>query len=112
MTTTLPPPKVVYKYDLPWDQVWTNINHPVLEVKQRELLFMLVHNILPTRERLFRLNQAINENCMYGDGKEDIENLFCKCQRTQIAWAWMRRKIMTELPELQALSNFEMLNLS
>ena len=55
--------------------------------------------------------KAINENCTYGDGKEDIEHLFCTCKRTQIAWAWMRRKIITELPELQALSNFEMLNL-
>ena len=112
LTTTLPPPKIVYKYrDLPWETIWKNINHPVLDVKQRELLFMLVHNILPTRQRLFRLNQAQDVNCLEGDGEESIEHLFCSCRRTQAAWAWMRRKIINLFPHLQALSNFEMLNL-
>ena len=112
LTTTLPPPKIVYKYrDLPWETIWKNINHPVLDVKQRELLFMLVHNILPTRQRLFRLNQAQDVNCIEGDGEESIEHLFCSCRRTQAAWAWMRRKIINLFPHLQALSNFEMLNL-
>ena len=49
-TDTFPPPKVVYKHDVPWEKVWERINHPVLEVKQRQLMFMVVHNILPTRE--------------------------------------------------------------
>jgi hypothetical protein len=110
-TSTLPPPKVIYKYDLPWDCIWENINHPVLEVNQREIMFMLVHNILPTRERLLRLNQAVDDECVEGDGRETMEHLFCRCRRTQVAWAWMRRKVINKYPGYQGLSDFEMINL-
>ena len=111
LTNTLPPPKVIYKYDLPWATVWENIHHPVLDVKQRELMFLLVHNILPSRQRLFRLNQVQDDNCLEGDGQETLEHLFCQCRRTQVAWAWMRRKIINWCPSHHGLSDFEMINL-
>ena len=110
-TSTLPPPKVVYKHNLPWQKVWDRINHPVLEVKEREMMFLLVHNILPTRERLLRLNQADTDQCLDGDGVETVEHLFCTCRRSQVAWSWMRRKVLNRYPELGGLSNFELLHL-
>ena len=110
-TETLPPPKIVYKYDLPWDTVWSRINHPVLSLYQRELLFMLVHNILPTRERLHRLNQADNNLCIEGDGVETVEHLFCSCRRVQVAWAWMRRKIQYNGLALPGMSDFDLIHM-
>lgn len=110
LTETLPPPKVIFKYNLPWDLVWKYINNPVLDVYQRELLFMLVHNILPTRERLFRLNQADNAVCSEGDGVESVEHLFCTCRRVQVAWAWMRRLILNKNLALPTVSDFELLH--
>ena len=110
-TDTFPPPKAVYRHDVPWEKVWERINHPVLEVKQREMMFLLVHNILPTRERLLRLNQVDSDQCEERDGTEDVVHLFCTCRRSQVAWSWMRRKILNRYPELQVLSDFEMLHL-
>ena len=110
-TDTFPPPKAVYKHDVPWEKVWERINHPVLEVKQREMMFLVVHNILPTRERLLRLNQVDSDQCEERDGMEDVVHLFCTCRRSQVAWSWMRRKIINRYPELQVLSDFELLHL-
>ena len=110
-TDTFPPPKVVYRKDLPWEMVWERINHSVLEVKQREVMFLMVHNILPTKERLWRLNQVDSDQCDKMDGLEDVVHLFCSCKRSQVAWSWMRRKIINRYPELQRLSDFEILHL-
>jgi exonuclease III len=111
LTETLPPPKVELKYPLPWDIVWERINHPLLTLYQREVMFMLVHNILPSKERLQRLNQADTAQCLLGDGEETVEHLFCSCRRVQVAWAWMRRKILNKSLALPTVSNFELLNL-
>jgi len=70
----------------------------------------MVHNILPTRERLFRLNQADDAVCSEGDGVESVEHLFCTCRRVQVAWAWMRRLILNQSLALPTVSDFELLH--
>ena len=72
---------------------------------------MLVHNILPTRERLHRLNQADNNLCIEGDGVETVEHLFCSCRRVQVAWAWMRRKIQYNGLALPGMSDFDLIHM-
>lgn len=83
----------------------------MLTVNQRELMFLLVHNILPTKERLLKMNQVETDQCEEGDGVETLEHLFCGCRRTQVAWAWMRRKVSAFYPQCGRSSNFELLNL-
>ena len=46
-TSTFPPPKVVFKIDVDWALVWKRVSSPVLEPGAREILFMIVHNIVP-----------------------------------------------------------------
>ena len=31
-TTTFPPPKIIFKYDIQWEQVWRRLQNPVLEI--------------------------------------------------------------------------------
>ena len=38
-TSTFPPPKVVFKFDVDWEQVWTRLQNPVLDVMGKEILF-------------------------------------------------------------------------
>ena len=77
-------------------------------------MFLVIHNILPTRERLHRMNMSINGNCLKMDGVEDVEHLFTGCVRTQVAWAWARRKVINLMPDWvrQFPSNFELLHLA
>ena len=113
-TTTFPPPKVIYKYgNLPWNEIWNRLNKPVISSHVRDIMFLVIHNILPTRDRLHRLNQCRSDQCDQGDGIEDVEHLFTSCVRTQVAWAWCRRKIMHLMPDLPAYpSNFELIHLA
>ena len=54
-TSTFPPPKVVYKYDVDWGLFWSRLNSPVLEAGGKEALFLVVHNIVPKTERVWRV---------------------------------------------------------
>ena len=62
-TSTVPPPKVVYKYNVDWDQVWARLQNPVLDIMGREILFLIVHNIVANKERVFKFHMTASPNC-------------------------------------------------
>ena len=100
-------------FELPWNDIWARLNRTVINSQVRDIMFLVIHNILPTRDRLYRLNQCRDDQCEQGDGVEDVEHLFTSCVRTQVAWAWCRRKIMNLMPDLQTYpSNFELIHLA
>ena len=56
---------------------------------------------------------CFSSQCSAQDGEENVEHLFTSCSRTQVAWAWARRKIMNLMTFDDSLpSNFELLHLS
>ena len=92
--------------------VWERINHPVLEVETREVMFMLAHDILPTKERLLRLGMVDSDACYEGDGRETLEHLFCACRRVQEAWEWIRWKVDINGLALPGTSDLALLRLA
>ena len=108
---TLPPPKVVYKKseDINWTCVWKNINHPMLFVERREFMFLLVHDILPTGERLLRLSKGDGQ-CECGGGLETPVHLYFTCSKVQCAWAWMRRLMERVIPAVRLFTVEDFLN--
>ncbi len=108
--STLPPPKVMYKKpEINWTCVWRNINHPMLFVERREFLFLLVHDILPTGERLLRLRKG-DGLCECGREVETPVHLYFTCPKVQCAWAWMRRLMESEIPAVRLFTVEDFLN--
>ena len=113
------PPKVEMKFPQVNFQelVYPRIKHALLEVKQRDLLFSLIHNIYPNRQRLFQQRRTENALCLNPACKrerlvQDIEHIFCKCYKVRSAWQWTRRKIMefvTELGPPMAVNNIDII---
>ena len=112
-TTDFPPPKIMEKYELPWDIVFARLWDNVLEPPIQSLMFLLVHNILPIRTRLHRMNMTNNDKCLTDGLIEDVEHVFCHCVKTREAWQWIRWKITNEwIPiNFPIPSDFELLNL-
>ena len=52
-TRTLPPPKEVFKYNVDWQLVWERLDYAAFDPLAREFIFMIINNIVPTRERLY-----------------------------------------------------------
>ena len=64
-TSTFPPPKIVFKHDVDWCQVWKRLQSPMLEPKAREILFLVLNNVVANRDRLFhKFNKAASPNCL------------------------------------------------
>jgi hypothetical protein len=79
----------------------------VLEVKQRGVMFSLIHGIYKNRERLFQQNRAddslcANQACRNEGLAQTIEHIFCSCYRVRTAWHWIKQK--TRLPGAVAQS--------
>ena len=111
-TTTFPPPKVVFRFDIQWELVWIRLQNPVLEPLARDTLFTIIHNIVPTKERIHRFNMVASPNCTSCNVIADNVHIFCECLNVQEAWFWLRQRILGFLPQNAGItSNFEFLNL-
>ena len=101
------PPKVESKYphiDF-IDLVYPRLIHPVLEVKQRDIIFTLVHGIYKNRARLHDQDRADDPLCPHPacrqeDLTQDIEHIFCSCHLVREVWQWVRKKVMELLGRL------------
>ena len=86
-TTSFPPPQVVYKYDIDWQLVWERLEYLVLESSCQEVLFSIIHNIIPNRERLYTKMHMVNSpNCMECGVREDNAHIFTECVMVREAW--------------------------
>ena len=110
-SSTFPPPKVVYKYDVDWDLVWIRQQNPVLDIMGKEILFLLVHNIIANKDRVYKFHLTASPNCSICGVLQDNVHLFCECLNVREAWFWMRQRLLGFLPEGHQLSNFEFINL-
>ena len=84
----------------------------VLDPSAREYLFMIIHNIVPNRERLYlKMNMVNNPCCVECNVREDNVHIFSECSMVQEAWFWVRSRLLAMLPEAcSRTSNFEFLN--
>jgi hypothetical protein len=111
-TTSFPPPKVIFKFEADWDQVWVRLQSPVLGLMGRELLFMVIHNIMNNKDRMHKFNMAASPNCSSCKVPQDNVHLFCECLNVREAWFWLRQRFLGILPpDSGATSNFEFINL-
>jgi exonuclease III len=92
--STPPPPKISVKFKLDWDLVWRRLGSPVLSSLGRDVMFVIIHDIYPNKDRLFRLNQHPTGNCPSCRGcGEDNLHLFTNCSRTRLCWVYLRALI-------------------
>ena len=112
-TSSFPPPKVEDKFDIDWSQVWSRLQSPMLEPRSREVLFMLINNIIANRDRLHhKFHMVPSPNCLHCNVLHDNVHLFCECVLVREAWFWVRQRILGILPNThRTTSNFEFLNL-
>ena len=112
-TATFPPPKVIYKFEVDWNLVWRRLDMSTLEPLGRDYLFVIIHNVVPNRERLFyKMNMVDSPNCLLCGEKEDNTHVFTECLLVREAWGWLRLRLLSLLPDDCAqTSNFEFISL-
>ena len=111
-TSTFPPPKIVSKYNTDWCKVWQRLQSPMLEPMAREVLFLLINNIVSNRDRLFhKFNMANSPDCVLCSELHDNVHIFCECILVRESWFWIRQRLLQMFPSSHGnTSNFEFLN--
>ena len=79
------------------DETWRKLFCTGLPSIEKEVLFLLIHNKLPVRERIFRIGQATDpycKSCLETQGAIicDRQHFFCLCPR--IAEIWTEVKLL------------------
>ena len=112
-TSSFPPPKVVFKYNVDWNQVWHRLQSPMLEPRAREIFFLVINNIVANKDRLYyKFNMANSPNCPLCNELHDNVHVFCECVLVREAWFWVRQRLLQMFPSSHGnTSNFEFLNL-
>ena len=111
MTSSFPPPKVVRESDRDYGPVWSRLHGPVVGFKERDVMFLLLHNKLPVRERLFRIRLKPDPYCLCCDGAEvsDVEHFFCSCEKSWRVWSWVKGKVLELAGQHQNVTDWELL---
>ena len=84
MTSSLPPPKVVMESAHAHSAVWGRLQNKVVEMRARDMMYLLLRDKKPVQERLYRIKLKVDPYCLYCPGAEfgGIIHYFCECQRT------------------------------
>ena len=113
MTSSFPPPKVVMENSRDYSSAWRRLHSPVVECKARDVLFLLIHNKLPVKERLFRIGLRNDPYCLKCAGAEvhDIVHFFCTCGAVSNSWSWLKSQVV-QLGQMGAgVDDWDLLNL-
>ena len=95
-------PKVEVESGISFKPVWRRLTSPSLTSVCKEILFLLIHNKLPVKERLFRIRLAVDpycELCFGTVGAEicDVEHFFCTCSRVAQTWGRLKDMVVNML---------------
>ena len=109
-----PVPKVEIEAGVSYKAVWQRLSSPVLTAPARDVLFLLLHNKLPVKERMFRIGLAVDPYCDFCPGAVicDVVHYFCTCLRVSQVWGWLRARLVGMLGDNSGqCSDWELLNL-
>ena len=112
MTSSFPPPKVVRESGRDYENVWARPHGPVVCVRARDVMFLLLHNKLPVAERLFRIRLRNDPYCLSCFGAEvaDAEHFFCFCEKVRRIWDWVKKQVVKHIGQQQQVTDWELLN--
>ena len=102
----VPPPKVEEKFpgvDFK-DLIYPRLADKILEPESKDVLFRLVHNLIITKERMFRQNRVQDPCCPLPECQgqvQDKEHLFTSCFLVAESWVWLRTRLLRLLPTTQ-----------
>ena len=68
----------------------------MVDIKARDIMFLLLHNKLPVMERLFRIKLKPDPYCLRCPQAEinDVVHFFCKCEAVSNTWSWMKSQVV------------------
>ena len=85
----------------------------MVDNKARDTMFLLLHNKLPVKERLFRIGLRHDPYCIKCAGAEvhDVVHYFCSCEAVSNTWSWVKRQVVQWGQMGAGVDDWEIINL-
>ena len=82
--------------DLDYGVAWRRLHSTVVDIKARDVMFLLLHNKLLVEERLFRIGLKPDPYCLRCPQAEisDVTHFFCGCEAVSNSWSWVKRQVV------------------
>jgi hypothetical protein len=86
-----PEMRIVTKYPgTQWNNVWNNLQHPVLNYSVKSTWYMVVHEIVPTNERMAAKQITTTDRCCRCARLDSLPHRLSDCQEEGCVWAWTK----------------------
>ena len=94
-TNSLPVPKIEVEAGVSYRRIWQHLMAPTLGVNVWDVPYMLVHNKLPTQERMFHVGVSNDQYCTWCPGSQigNVEHFFCACLKVADAWSLIHKTL-------------------
>jgi hypothetical protein len=80
-----------------WETVWKNLHPAPVSGTTKAVWYRILHDIIPTNERLHKIGLSSTDQCRRCDKKDTIQHRLIECGNGEIVWKWTRQKIATML---------------
>jgi len=80
---------------LNWPRVWRNIRINVAWITDtvRSAWYMVIHDTIPTNERLYRIALTDTNRCSYCDQTDTLTHRITECNVGKDMWNWTRGRL-------------------
>ena len=67
-----------------WKRSWKNLNFKFINIREREIVFKYLHQIITTKKRLHQIKRGNSPLCELCNVIEDTKHMFYECVKTSI----------------------------
>ena len=85
-----------------WQKIWENLTTAPISEADRAVWYRMIHDILPTNERLHRIKMSPTDSCKECGKKDKPIHRLTECGERQPMWEWTRKVIARMLCTIPA----------
>jgi len=78
---------------LNWPQIWQNLHMAWGPDDVKSAWFLAIHDIIPTKERLFKIHLADTNRCNQCDQTDTLPHGITECNAKKDIWDWTRKRL-------------------
>ena len=79
-----------------WTTVWRNLQDTPVTQETKVTWYRVVHEIIPTHERLHRIHMTLTDTCRQCDKTDTLRHRLTECGEGPLMWNWTKQRLATK----------------
>ena len=81
--------KIYFRKD--WSSIWKNLIFKYINIKDREIVFKFIHEILAVNNRLYQMKIKQSSSCEFCQSIDTNIHKFYYCPKSKVAVSWLKK---------------------